>query len=320
MGRAAPQRKMIQLKDQWYRGWETLLSAVLSVLFPPWCPCAILGTLIPFCSYGMLSSKFGVRVSNIIRNYRWAQILALLLTGCVSLGEWLNLAEHQYPHLYNQRLVMRINYSLEKSLILGKIEGRGIRGRQRVRWLDGITDAMDMNLGKLQEMVRDREGLACCSPWGRKEWDPNGWLDNDSVKIKYDASQEWWHTVLLKKKNLCIFTVPSNRKTMDLEDGWSIAGSFLSSVCVQEWFSFLSHLSWSSLLVPSFSFRSSPFISSLFFSSSHPGGSGGGSNLCYAQFQSFLLSTTWLVSRGRVCSSGFFLFHSLALVIKVWFL
>ena len=69
---------------------------------------------------------------------------------------------------------MRINYSLEKSLILGKIEGRGIRGRQRVRWLDGITDAMDMNLGKLREMVRDREGLACCSPWGRKELDMTG--------------------------------------------------------------------------------------------------------------------------------------------------
>ena len=47
--------------------------------------------------------------------------------------------------------------SLEKSLMLGKIEGRRKRGRQRMRWLDGITDAMDMNFSKLREMVRDRE-------------------------------------------------------------------------------------------------------------------------------------------------------------------
>ena len=53
--------------------------------------------------------------------------------------------------------LMQTADSLEKSLMLGKIEGRRRRGCQRMRWLGGITDAMDMNLGKLQEMVRDRE-------------------------------------------------------------------------------------------------------------------------------------------------------------------
>ena len=53
--------------------------------------------------------------------------------------------------------LMQTDNSLEKSLMLGKIEGRRRRGLQRMRWLDSITDAMNMNLGKLQEMVRDRE-------------------------------------------------------------------------------------------------------------------------------------------------------------------
>ena len=52
--------------------------------------------------------------------------------------------------------LMQTDNSLEKSLMLGKIEGRR-RGSQRMRWLDGITDATDMNLGKLREVVRDRE-------------------------------------------------------------------------------------------------------------------------------------------------------------------
>ena len=73
--------------------------------------------------------------------------------------------------------LMRTVNSLEKSLILGKIEGRRKRGCQSMRWLDGNTDTMGTSLGKLQEM-RGQGGLVCCSPRGRKELDTTGQLNN----------------------------------------------------------------------------------------------------------------------------------------------
>jgi len=92
---------------------------------------------------------------------------------------------------YFGHLMWRVD-SLEKTLMLGGIGGKRRRGRQRMRWLDGITDSLDVSLSELREFGDGQGGLVCCDSWGRKESDTTERLIWSEQCIKESMTKKQW--------------------------------------------------------------------------------------------------------------------------------
>ena len=115
--------------------------------------------------------------------------------------------------------------SLEKTLMLEKIEGRRRKGQQRMRWLDGITDSMHMGLGGLRQLVIHREAWHACGSWGRKDSDVTERLSWTELNLNPEKSNYDWTVKLILSgflyRNCCALN-----RYIEYLSSWSISGHF----------------------------------------------------------------------------------------------
>ena len=199
----------LHIWDCWYYSWQSWFQLVKAMVFPE---------VMYGCESWTIKKAEHQRI-DAFELWCWRRLLRVPWTARWSSQSILKEISPEYS-LEGLMLKLKLQYfghlmwrtnSLEKNMMLGKIEGRRRRGQQRTRWLDGITDSMDMCLSKLCELVMDRRPVVLQSIWGHKESATTEQLNWTEVGLFHSKD---WYTVFTKEGNKRSALIPTKSKAM----------------------------------------------------------------------------------------------------------